>query len=103
MADEIRAKEAAAGEIIATAKAEGARMIASARTAGEQAVKEAKQKSHRSFRDQVKDAEREAEALAVKTVEAGREETERFYAGKKPKTAEVADWLLKEVMSTYGN
>jgi V/A-type H+-transporting ATPase subunit G/H len=103
MADEIRAKESEAKEVIASARAEGARLQASARTAAEQAVKEAKQRSHRYFRDKVKEAEVLADTEARKTVEAGKEETERFYAGNKSRTAEVADWLVKEVMSTYGN
>jgi vacuolar-type H+-ATPase subunit H len=103
MADEIRTKEAAAKEIIVSAKAEGARILASARTSAEQATKEARQKSHRYFRDQVKEAEIEAEAEAVKTVDAGRAEAERFYSSKKPLTVGVADWLVKEVMSTYGD
>ncbi|MDR3279249.1 MAG: hypothetical protein LBT23_01945 [Synergistaceae bacterium] len=103
MADEIRAKEAAAREIIVSAKSEGARLLASARTSGEQSIKEARQKSHRYFRDQVKSAESEAEVAAVKIVETGRAETERFYGEKKSRTSEVADWLVKEVMSTYGD
>jgi len=103
MADEVRAKETAAREIIAAAKSEGARLLASARTSGEQSIKEARQKSHRYFRDQVKSAEAEAEAVAVKTVEEGKAETGQFYASKKSRTSEVAGWLVKEVMSTYGN
>jgi Vacuolar (H+)-ATPase G subunit. len=103
MADEIRAKEAAAKEIVSNARADGARMLATARTAAEQAVKEAKQRSHRYFRDQVKAAEAEAETAAVATVAAGRKEAEAFYEGNKSKTAKVADWLVKEVMSTYGD
>jgi vacuolar-type H+-ATPase subunit H len=103
IADEIRAKETMAREIISSARTEGARLAAVARTAGEQAVKEAKQRSHRYFRDRVKEAEAEAEAVAVKTVEAGNVETAGFYESKKPRVAVVADWLVKEVMSTYGN
>jgi vacuolar-type H+-ATPase subunit H len=103
MADEIRIKEADAREIVTRAKTEAARIVAAARTEAEQSVKEARQKSHRYFRDQVKAAEAEAEAEAVKTVEAGRGETERFYEGNKPKVSNVAEWLIKEVMSTYGN
>ena len=103
LADEVREREASAREIVAQAKAEGARLIASAHTAGEQAIKEARQKSHRYFRDEVRRAEGEAEASAVKIVDAGRVETEKFYSEKKSRTAEVADWLAKEVMSTYGN
>jgi vacuolar-type H+-ATPase subunit H len=102
MADEIRSKEAAANEIIAAAKAESARLLAAARTAGEQAVKEAKQKSHRFFRDETRKAEAAAEEEAVKTVESGNKETELFYGENKSRTAEVAGWLVKEVMSTYG-
>lgn len=103
MADEIRAREADAKSIVAEAKAESARTLASARTAAEQSIKEAKQKSHRFFRDQVAGAEKEAEAVAEKTVEAGRKETKEFYEANKSRTAEVIDWLTKEVISTYGN
>jgi vacuolar-type H+-ATPase subunit H len=103
VADEVRACEASAREIVARAKSEGARLVASARTSGEQAVKEARQKSHRYFRDEVRKAEGEAEASAVKIVNDGREEADRFYSGAKPRAAEVADWLAKEVMSAYGN
>ena len=103
MADEIRAKEAEAREIAARAKAEAARIVAAARTNAEQSVKEARQKSHRYFRDQVKAAEAEAETVAVKSLETGRKETEEFYEGNKSKVSGVAEWLIKEVMSTYGN
>jgi V/A-type H+-transporting ATPase subunit G/H len=103
MADEIRTKEAGAREIVARAKTEAARIVAAARTNAEQSVKEARQKSHRYFRDQVKAAEAEAEAGAVKSVEAGRRETEEFYEGNKFKVSSAAEWLTKEVMSTYGN
>jgi V/A-type H+-transporting ATPase subunit G/H len=103
VADEVRAREASAREIVTQAKAEGARLVASARTAGEQAIQEARQKSHRYFRDAVRRAEGEAEVSAVKIVDEGREETMRFYSEKQSRTAEVADWLVKEVMSAYGN
>lgn len=103
MADEIRAKEAGAKEIVAEAKAEATRSLAAARTAAEQSVKEAKQKSHRYFREQVKAAEAEADKTAVSTVEQGQRRAEEFYQGTKSKTAEVTNWLIKEVMSAYGN
>jgi vacuolar-type H+-ATPase subunit H len=103
MADEIRAKEIGAKDIISSAKSDAARTLASARTAAEQSVKEARQKSHRSFRDQVRQAESEAEAKAVEAVEKGGKEADGFYASNKSKTADVTDWLVKEVMSAYGN
>ncbi|MDR3165922.1 MAG: hypothetical protein LBU13_10145 [Synergistaceae bacterium] len=102
-ADEVRAKEAKAREIIAAAKTEGARMLVAARTAGEQAVKEARQKSHRYFRDEVRAAETEAEASAAKIVGEGRESTKKFYSEKKPRVSEVAEWFVKEVVSAYGD
>ena len=103
MADEIRSKETEAHAIVNEAKAEAARIVATARTSAEQTVKEAKQQSHRYFRDQVKAAEADAEVEAQKTLESGRRETEEFYASNKSRTANVVEWLTKEVMSTYGN
>lgn len=103
MADEIRSKEAEAKETIANAKNEASRLLASARTSAEQAIKEARQQSHRYFREQVKKAEAEADAEAVKTVDAGQREADVFYEKNKSKTDKVTDWLVKEVMATYGN
>jgi vacuolar-type H+-ATPase subunit H len=103
MADEIRAKEAGAKDIVAKARGEAARVVAAARTAAEQSVKEARQRSHRNFRDQVKAAEAEAETTAIRTVDVGREESEEFYTGNKSRVSDVTDWLVKEVMSTYGD
>ena len=48
-------------------------------------------------------AEAEAEASAAKTVGEGRESAERFYDETKPRVAEVAGWLVKEVVSAYGD
>lgn len=102
IAEEIRAKETQAREIVAEAKKESARITATARTLAEQSVKEAKQKSHRYFRDQVRETERLALEDAAKTVESGRKEAEAFYDARRKDTAKVADWLIKEVMTTDG-
>ncbi len=102
MADDIRAKEAEGKEIVANAKQEAARITASARTAAEQSIKEAKQKSHRTFREQVKETEASAEQNAVKVVETGKGEADAFYRSKQADTAKVTDWLTKEVMATNG-
>jgi vacuolar-type H+-ATPase subunit H len=103
MADEIRAKEAEAKEHVASAKREAARMLSSARTAAELSIKEARQKSHRHFRDQVRQAEAEAEAKAAETLAEGRKAADEFYDSSKNKVAGAADWLVKEVMSAYGD
>lgn len=103
VADEIRTKEAAARELVLDARKEAAKIAASARTAAEQSVKEARQKSHRFFRERVRAAEVEAEESAVKKVEEGRRAAEAFYDGKKGQVIPVSDWLVKEVMSAYGD
>jgi vacuolar-type H+-ATPase subunit H len=103
MADEIRAKEAEAKEFIASAKREAAKILASARTAAELSIKDARQKSHRNFREQVRKAEAEAEAKAVETVAKGQKAADEFYNSSKNKVGAAADWLVKEVMSTYGD
>jgi vacuolar-type H+-ATPase subunit H len=103
MADEIRNKETEAREIVSATKTETANLLASARTLAEQSVKEARQKSHRNFREQVKKAESEAEAIAVESVENGSRDAEEFYESKKPSVGGVSEWLVKEVMSAYGN
>ena len=103
MASEIRAKEAEAKEFIASAKLEAAKILATARTSVELSVKEARQKSHRDFREQVRQAEAEAEAKAVEIAERGRTSAAEFYSSSKHKVASAADWLVNEVMSGYGN
>lgn len=102
MAEEIRAQETAAHEMIATAKADAARSLAEARTSAEQSVKEAKQKYHRLFREQILDAERDAEAEAQVILKRGQQEAEEYYAKNSSSVDEVANWLVKEVMTTYG-
>jgi vacuolar-type H+-ATPase subunit H len=103
MADEIRARESEAKEVVSEAKAGAAQMLASARTAAELSIKEARQRSHRLFREQVKKTEGDADAEAAKIVERGRNDSEGFYASSKPKVKNVTDWLVKEVMSAYGD
>ena len=102
MAEEIRAQEAAAHEMIATAKADAVRSLAEARTSAEQSVKEAKQKFHRLFREQILDAEKEAETEAKTILERGQQDAEGYYKEKSPLVDEVTNWLVKEVMTTYG-
>mgnify|MGYP006924664611 FL=1 len=48
-------------------------------------------------------AEKEAEVKAAEILEKGRTEARECYEKKKAAAAEVADWLVKEVMTTYGS
>ena len=103
MADEIRNCELAAQKIISDAKKEASRILAAARTSAEQTIKDTKRQSHRYYREQVKIAEAEADLAAAKTMETGRKEAREYYDDNKSKTIYVADWLVGEVINSYGN
>ena len=103
LAQEIRDQEALAKSIVSNAKSEAAKMVAAAQADAEQSVKSTKQKCHRQWRENVAAADKEAEALAVKTTEKGEADARAFYENKKKDTADAADWLVREVMSAYGS
>ena len=103
LAQEIREQESLAKAIIAEAKAEAARIIASAQAEAEQSIKDTKQQCHRQWRESVANAEKDAELKAGEILEKGRKEAHECYVNTKASAAEVADWLVKEVMTTYGS
>ena len=103
LAQEIREQESLAKALIAEAKAEAAKMIASAQAKAEQSIKDTRQQCHRQWRESVANAEKEAEVKAAEILKKGWEEAQACYEKKKAAAAEVADWLVKEVMTTYGS
>ncbi|MCE5202500.1 MAG: hypothetical protein LLF78_08330 [Synergistaceae bacterium] len=103
LAQEIREQEAMAKSMIADAKAEAAKMISAAQAEAEQAVKTTKQQCHRQWRESIANAEKEAEVKAKDILLKGEDEAKKFYESRKESVKEVADWLLKEVMKTYGS
>lgn len=103
LAQEIREQESLAKAIIAEAKAESAKMIASAQAEAEQSIKDTRQQCHRQWRESVANAEKEAEVEAAGILQKGRKDSQEYYEKKKASAAEVADWLVKEVMTTYGS
>ncbi len=103
LAQEIREQESLAKAVIAEAKAESAKITAAAQAEAEQSIKDTKQQCHRQWRESVANAEKEAEQKAAEILEKGRMEAQDYYQGKKASVAEVADWLVKEVMTTYGS
>ena len=78
-------------------------MIAAAQSEAEQSVKSTKQQCHRQWRERVAEAEKEAEAKALEITKKGEQDAKAFYEGKKKDTDEVADWLVREVMASYGS
>ncbi|EHL65647.1 hypothetical protein [Cloacibacillus evryensis] len=103
LAQEIRDQEALAKSIVSNAKSEAAKMVAAAQADAEQSVKSTKQQCHRQWRERVAAAEQEAEAKARKITANGEAEAKVFYEKKKNETDEVANWLVREVMSAYGS
>lgn len=103
LALEIREQESLAKAIIAEAKAEAAKIIASSQADAEQSIKDTRQQCHRQWRESVANAEKEAELKAREILEKGQKDAKDYYENKKDSVAEVADWLVKEVMTTYGS
>lgn len=103
LADEIREQEAQAKKIITDARAESANILASAQANAEQAVKDTKQQCHRQWRVDVADAEKNAEVEAEKIMAKGEAEARSYYEENKGSVKEVAKWLVKEVVATYGS
>ena len=48
-------------------------------------------------------AEKEAEAKALEKTKKGGQDAKAFYEGKKKGLDEVAGWLVREVMASYGS
>ena len=103
LAQEIREQEAQAKSIIVDAKAEAAKIVAAAQTDAEQSVKNTRQQCHRKWRESVANAEKEAEAQAEDILLNGQKSAKVFYNEKKESAGEVANWLVREVMATYGS
>lgn len=103
LAHKIREQESLAKSIIAEAKAEASKIIASAQAEAEQSIKDAKQQCHRQWRESVANTEKDAEIKAGEILKKGQKEAQEYYENKKASAPEVADWLVKEVMTTYGS
>lgn len=103
LAQEIRDQEALAKSIVSNAKSEAAKMVAAAQSDAEQSVKSTKQQCHRQWREWVLAAEKDAELRAEEITAKGEADAKAFYEEKKNETQEVANWLVREVMATYGS
>ena len=103
LAQEIREQESLAKAVISAAKAEAAKIVATAQAEAEQLIKDTKQQCHRQWRESVANAEKDAELKAREILEKGQKEAQECYEDRKASAAEVADWLVKEVMTTYGS
>lgn len=103
LAREICEQEENAKGIIADAKIRAAEIIAGAQTGAERSMKNTRQHCHRQLRESIENAEQEAEAAAVDILLKGQQAAKDFYDHKKGSAAGVADWLVREVIGTYGS
>ena len=103
LAGEIREQEAMARKIISEANVESANLLAAAQAEAEQLIKTGKQQSHRQWRENVAEAEKEADVEAEKIMTEGDNTAKGYYEERKNKVNEVAKWLVKEVVASYGS
>ena len=80
-----------------------AKITAAAQAEAEQLIKDTKQQCHRQWRESVANAEKEAEQKAGEILEIGKKEAQECYENSKDSASEVADWLVREVMTNYGS
>lgn len=102
LAQEIREHESMAKNIVAKARAKAAEILAEAQTETEREMKSVRQLCHRQLRESIAGAEKEAEAKAAEIMQKGQSDAKVFYEQKKSSADGVADWLVREVINTYG-
>lgn len=102
LAQEIREHESMAKNIVAEAKAKAAGILAETQTETERSMKGVRQLCHRQLRESIANAEREAEAKAAEITQKGQSDAKAFYERSKSSADGVADWLVREVIDTYG-
>lgn len=102
IAQEIREQEAMAKNTIVDAEAKAAGIIAEAQADSERSMKSVRQLCHRQLRESVSTAEQEAEAKAAEIMQKGQSDAKLFYEQNKSSAEGVADWLVREVIDTYG-
>lgn len=103
LAKEIREQEDMAKSIITGAKARAAEIAANAQNEAERSMKNIRQQCHRELRESIANAEKEAEVKAAEILQKGQSDAKLFYEQKKDSAENVANWLVREVISTYGS
>jgi len=103
LAQVIREEEALAKSIVADAKSKAAEIIANAQAEAERSMKSTRQLCHRQLREAIVNAEVEAEEKAVVIMRQGQSDAKAFYEQKKGSAGDIADWLVGEVIRTYGS
>lgn len=102
LALEIREHESMAKTIVAEAKVQAAEIVANAQAETERSMKSVRQLCHRQLRESLAFAEQEAEKKAAEIMQKGQSDAMAFYGQKKSLVESTADWLVREVIGTYG-
>lgn len=103
LAQRIREEEEAAQKTVVDANAKAAEVIANAQAEAERSLKNARQQCHRQLRESTANADVEAEKRAAEILRRGELDAKAFYEQKKGQAEGVADWLVEEVIRTYGS
>lgn len=102
LTDEIRDLEARAKQVVEDAQAEAARLVNEARDLAARKIKETRQSLYRSYREKTEALERNAEALASKILDDGKNEAQAFVREHESRIDEGARWVAEEVKKRYG-
>jgi len=102
VAEEIRSVEEWAKNAVQEARLEGVRIVAAARTEGDERVKGAKQAAARWFRERLAAKESEANDMAARMVEEGKERAKALAESLGSRGQVVGNWIAEEVMARYG-
>lgn len=102
LALEIREHESMAKNIVAEAKIQAAEILANVQAETERSMKSVRQLCHRQLRESLAFAEQEAETKAAEIMQKGRSDAMAFYEQKRGLVESTADWLVGEVIKTYG-
>lgn len=103
LAQEIRNQEEKAKAEITSAQIKASEIVANAQTETERSMKSVRQLCHRQLRESIANAEKEAEEKAVEILRKGQSDAKAFYEQEKGSVEGVADWLVREVIGTYGS
>lgn len=103
LAQQIRDQEEMAKSVITAAKARAAEIAAGAQADAEHSMKTTRQQCHRQLRELIVNAEEEAEVAAAEILRKGQSDAKLLYEQTKDSAEGVADWLVREVINTYGS
>ena len=103
MVEKIKEAEALAQNTIVEAKKSAATLIEEARIKASNQVKETRQNCFNDLRGKIQEIEKVADSQVQSSIAEATKGKDLFVASGQNAVADVADWLTKEVIRSYGN